>query len=57
MNYYIIVVESYSGETTFRTQSQGFLYAIVKIEKGVACIVDDGYRSFKEAYEAWKDKL
>jgi len=63
--YYILQVDSYTGDDTTRDQheildEEGWnmqeipaLYVIVRVDKDGAEIVDDGYRSIEEAQESW----
>lgn len=64
MNYYIVAIESYAGDTTRRAQFTGepdtprvvgSLYAILRIDEDNAEIVDDGYRTREEALGAWPE--
>jgi len=64
VNYYILAIDSYEGDTTRRAQSTGepdmprevgSLYAILRIDEGNAEIVDDGYRTRDEALGAWPE--
>jgi hypothetical protein len=65
MEYYILQVDSYDGDTTIREQFNSdapseftnirALYSIVKITEEGAIIIDDGYRSRGEAKEAWPE--
>lgn len=57
--YFILKLESYDGDDTFLNcgdTSQDFLYCIVVLTKEDALeIVDNGYRSVREALAAWPD--
>jgi hypothetical protein len=67
--YYILQVDSYTGDDTTRDQheildEEGWniqeipaLYAIVRIARDGASIADDGYRSITEAQKAWPEAL
>jgi hypothetical protein len=67
--YYILQVDSYTGDDTTRDQHEvldeegwniqeiSALYAIVRIARGGASIADDGYRSLAEAQETWPEAL
>jgi hypothetical protein len=65
MEYYILQVDSYDGDTTIREQFNSnarsefsnvrALYSVVKITDQGAIIIDDGYRSRSEAKEAWPE--
>lgn len=66
---YILKIDSYEGDTTERFQYSRSrptkkLYAIILIpdrggaeNPGKAEIIDDGYRSYDEAKEAWKEAI
>lgn len=57
--YAILKIESFEGAETFvrcGTDHQDFLFAVVAIQDdGTAEIIDSGYRSFKEAADAWPE--
>jgi len=55
--YFIVKIESFEGHDTFLrcgNPSQDYLFAVTRVDNdGRAEIVDNGYRSFAEAAEAW----
>jgi hypothetical protein len=66
--HYIISISSYQGDDTSRRQDGGedqpynerleecpgtLIFAIIYVTASGAEIVDDGYRSYKEAKETW----
>jgi hypothetical protein len=61
--FYIVEIESFAGKDTGREQysppeqSIDSLYAIVIIGETNAEIIDDGYRTYKEAKEAWPQAI
>lgn len=69
-SYYILKVDSFAGDEVIRDQHEILdedswnmrdieaLYAIVRVGKDGAEIIDDGYRSFEEVQRSWpKAKL
>jgi len=55
---FIVKLESYEGEDTFLRCGNGeqdFLFAIALLVDGHLEIVDNGYRTQKEALEAWPE--
>jgi hypothetical protein len=59
VEHYVLRVESYVGEHSARaqhvqsdTQAEA-VYAIVRVDREGAEIIDDGYRSWDEAKQAW----
>jgi hypothetical protein len=52
----VVKIESYDGEDTHLhcgDEVQDFLFCIVLIDGGATEIVDNGYRSYAEAIDAW----
>lgn len=58
---FIVKIESFDGSDTYihcGNDRQDYLYCIISVgDDGDAGIVDNGYRSFSEAAEAWPDAV
>ena len=52
---YILAIDAYTGDDTFRHQNAETLFAIVSIDDDGAEIIDDGYRTREEAKAAWPE--
>jgi len=55
---FIVRIESYEGRDTFLRcgdDDQDFLFAIAVVADGYLTIVDNGYRTQKEALDAWPE--
>ena len=65
MEYYVVAVDSYEGNSSRREQGTWSgddpliparaLYAILRVDEVGASIVDDGYHSREEATETWPE--
>ena len=60
-NLFIVKIESFEGRDTYvrcGDDRQDYLFGVVSVDAEVhAEIVDNGYRSFDEAAEAWPEAV